>query len=214
MTKITQTAAAIALALAATVSTTAAANLQPDQSLQPTFTYTAIAVHQVDLDGEKMNGFGIDFGFDVTEKVFAEVQYFDVGDTYGEYIGGTYYEADLQAQQLYANLGYKIYHQGNTAVYVSGGLAYGKASYTITGFGSESMDDNGFNVQMGVRSRLTQQFEIDANVRHYDMGDGVNDEELAITGRYYLDDELSLLFGYTAAGDDVSYSRVGVSWSF
>ena len=211
MFKATKIAAAIA---ALTVAAGAVSVAQAQEAPQPSFNYVSGTVHQVDLDGEKLNGFGIDFGFDVNERVFAEVQYFDVGDSYGEYFGSTYVEADLDVQQLYANLGYKVFEQDSTAVYISAGFAYAKAKYSISGFGGESADDNGFNVQMGIRHRFNQQFEVDANLRHYDMGDDVNDQELALTGRYYISDELSLMLGYTAAGDDVSYTRVGATWHF
>ncbi|CUA86467.1 porin family protein [Pseudidiomarina woesei] len=205
----------VAMALAAVAFSAGSVSVaQAQETAQPSFNYVSGTVHQVDLDGEKLNGFGIDFGFDVTEQVFAEVQYFDVGDSYGEYFGATYVEADLDVQQLYANLGYKIFEQDGTAIYLSAGFAYAKATYDISGFGSESFDDNGYNVQMGIRHRFNQQFEVDANMRHYDMGDDVNDQEFALTGRYYINNEFSLLLGYTAAGDDVSYTRVGATWHF
>lgn len=203
MKKMTQVAAALALALTAT----SVQAQEESQDLQPTFNYAYVGLNSMDFDGERINGLGIDVATEISPELFFEAQYLNGSKEFSD-------NSEIDLSGLYANLGYKVYNQAGTAVYVSAGLAYAKATISAPYWADSSEDDTGWNAQVGVRSRLTKEFEVDANVRHYSMSDAGSDQEIAFSGRYHVNEEFSFVLGYTIAGDDVSYTRAGISWHF
>jgi hypothetical protein len=61
--------------------------------------------------------------------------------------------------------------------------------------GNFSADDNGLAIGGGIRTRISQSFELDAGLKFVDMDDSGSDTGVAVTGRWYFHDSFALSFG-------------------
>jgi predicted porin len=85
---------------------------------------------------------------------------------------------------------------------------YGRLMYVDmeadTGFGSA--DDDGLGLQVRLRHRLTDEFEVEGGIQYLDVND--SDTSLQAEGRYYFQDNFSVGVGLTFGGDS---DGIGVS---
>ena len=195
---------AIAAVMATAMGTTAAYAQQA-----PSFDKLGVSYISYDLDGETLNGAGAHLNMSINPEWFFSAEYIYASDDYNA--GG--FSVDAESASLYGNIGYKFYNMGNTVGYVAGGLVYNDAEVRSSGFGNYSEDDTGWNAQVGLRSRLTNDIEVDANVRHVDIYDG-SDQEWTVAGRYFITQEFSLGAGYTLIDSDNSYMALTGSFHF
>ncbi|WP_417658827.1 porin family protein [Pseudidiomarina sp.] len=194
----------IAAVMATAMGTTAAHAQQA-----PSFDKLGVSYISYDLDGETLNGAGAHLNMSINPDWFFSAEYIYASDDYNA--GG--FAVDVESASLYGNVGYKFYNMGNTVGYVAGGLVYNDAEVKSSGFGNYSEDDTGWNAQIGLRSRLTNDIEVDANVRHVDIYDD-SDQEWTVSGRYFITQEFSLGAGYTLIDSDNSYLALTGSFHF
>ncbi|WP_404408623.1 porin family protein [Pseudidiomarina marina] len=193
-----------ALAIAA-LTTTA----QAQQTLQqPSFDKLGVSYINYDLEGETLNGAGLQFNRHINQDWFFDVNYIYATDDYT--VSGV--DVDATANTLYGNLAFKFYQMNNMVAYASAGLVYSEIDVD-SGVGSFNEDDTGWNAQIGMRTRITDVFEVDANVRHVDIYDG-SDQEWSISGQYYITNEFSLGLGYTLVDSDNSYVALSGNFHF
>lgn len=175
----------------------------------PSFDHTGISYVNVDAGGSSASGFAIDFESSaLANNWLISVNYLYASDD----LTVNNVNVDFEASNLYANLGYKFYNSEGFTAYASGGITWVDSQASNASL-SVNDDDTGWNLQLGVRSKLTDVFEVDANVRHVDVFD-MSDQELSLTGRYYLTANASLALNYTFADSDSSYFGLGGSYHF
>ena len=203
VTKMSVAAAAIA---ALTTATTAQA--QQSQQ-QPSFDKLGVSYINYDLDGETLNGAGLQFNRSINQDWFFDVNYIYATDDYT--VSG--FDVDATSSTLYGNLGFKFYQMNNMVAYASGGLVYNEIDIDTSGAGNFSEDDTGWDAQIGMRTRLTDAFEVDANVRHVDIYDD-SDQEWSLSGQYYITRDFSLGLGYTLVDSDNSYVALSGNFHF
>ena len=197
----------MSVAAVAIAALTSATNAQAQQTQQqPSFDKLGVSYINYDLDGETLNGAGLQFNRHINQDWFLDVNYIYATDDYT--ISGV--DVDATANTLYGNLGFKFYQMNNTVAYASGGLVYSEIDVD-SGVGGYNEDDTGWNAQIGMRTRLTDAFEVDANVRHVDIYDD-SDQEWSLSGQYYITNEFSVGLGYTLVDSD--NSSVALSGNF
>lgn len=204
-----------ALTLSAfSLSAAAQTSLVPNQH-QPSFNFVQADYINYDIDSiiGDLDGFAIRGSFELNEQWFTTFDYENVSGS----VGSDQVTASSKSRELYLNLGYQFYQRGNTSVYATGGLAWydAEASYSFpdTPAGGFSDDDTGFNVLLGVRHRFTEHLEVDASIRHVDIGDG-SDQILNLSGRYYINPRFSIDARYTRIDSDISGIGIGASYHF
>ncbi|MGM0525093.1 MAG: porin family protein [Pseudomonadota bacterium] len=202
----TLSAVALSAICIAAATTSAASHAAPND---PSFDNAGISYVNLDTSGGSASGFAIDFESSaLTNNWLISVDYLYASDD--RTVNNV--KIDFEASNLYANLGYKFYASDSFTAYASGGVTWVDSQVSSSGL-SVNDDDTGWNVQLGVRSKLTDVFEIDANVRHVDVFD-MSDQELSLTGRYYLTANTSFALNYTFADSDSSYFGLGGSYHF
>ncbi|HEX6995853.1 MAG TPA: outer membrane beta-barrel protein [Gammaproteobacteria bacterium] len=66
------------------------------------------------------------------------------------------------------------------------------------------IDDDGFQLGIGLRSRVHDDIEVQAGIRHFDLDD--SDTYLTLGGRYYLTDNVAAGLGLRINDDDTGWS--------
>lgn len=195
-----------------------AAPAMANETASPSFDKIGVSYVELDILDESASGFGIELEKSFNEKVFISIEHLDASETYVEDLGAADAAFELSAMLTHANIGYQFFQTDTTIAYMSAGYsraeATGDVSLSDNSYSdSYSESDSGWNAQVGVRSRFTRNFEIDAAVRHIDIADG-SDQELSVSGRYYLESNFSLSAGYTHIDSDMSHLNFGVSYHF
>lgn len=207
----------IAAAVAAS-SMMLAAPAMADEVTAPSFDNVGVSYIELDVLDESANGFGVQLEHSFNEKVFTSIQHLDASETYIEDMGSFDLGVELGGELTHANLGYKFFQSDATVAYMSAGYSRGKlsseASFSDGSFTeSYSESDSGWNAQLGVRSRFTSNFEVDAAVRHVDIADD-SDQEFSVAARYYFEHNFSVSANYNHVDSDVSYVGFGVNYHF
>ncbi|MCC5879259.1 MAG: porin family protein [Idiomarina sp.] len=199
---------------AVTFSATAQTSLVPTQH-QPSFNFVQAGYQSYDMGtiSGDLDGFALRGSFEFTEQLFATLDYEDLsGSNWNDGFG-----ASSDTRELYLNLGYQFYQQGSTSLYATAGLAWYefKANYNFAGLPESSFsdDDTGFNALIGVRHRFTEYLEVDASVRHVDIG-GDSEQIFSLSGRYYINPRFSIDARYTRIDSDLSGVGIGASYHF
>ncbi|MFS8608972.1 MAG: porin family protein [Gammaproteobacteria bacterium] len=66
------------------------------------------------------------------------------------------------------------------------------------------IDEDGFAFGVGLRARVHDAIEVDAGIRHVDLGD--SDTYLKLAGRYYITENIAAGLGLTLNDDDTGWS--------
>jgi hypothetical protein len=163
----------------------------------PTYNYIDAAYLSVDVDnGPTLDGFGIAGSFALTES-------FHVVAGYAELSKSPFTVSDGSLA-----LGWNHSLNDITDFVARAGWEYGRVK--LSGFGSD--DDNGWSVEVGLRSMLTPQFELNGFISHVDIFDG-DDQIVSVGGVYYFTPSIGLGAGVSLS-DDATGWNVGVRFAF
>lgn len=161
------------------------------------YSYLDLGYAETDLDGGPSgDGFGVrgSMGFAENFFVFADYLTQDFGPV----------DVDVYSVGLGARMGL------TDTLDLVGRAGYLKADASAGGF---SADDDGYLVAAGLRGRVADQFELEGNVIHRDLGSGADDTAVAVGGRYFFTDNVALGAEYEHS-DDGSTVFAGVRFSF
>jgi hypothetical protein len=171
------------------------------------YSYADLAYITTDIDGvdEDLDGFGLRGSIEITDQVFLFGTYTDQSADSGganvDYttytLGGGYAWSLSDSTDLYGRLGYT-----NAEVQVS-----------VPGLGGFSADDDGFLLGMGLRGRVSPQFELEGAVNYWDYSEGGDDTSLGAAARWFFTDQFSA-FAEGEFGNDVSTFGIGMRWNF
>ena len=189
--------------VAASLGLAATANAADDV----TYSYADFAYVTTDIDGvdEDLDGFALRGSLEITDQAFLFGTYADqsaesggVDVDYATFtLGGGYAWSLSDSADLYGKLGY----------------VSAEVEVTVPGLGGFSVDDDGFLLGFGLRSRVSQQFELEGAVNYTDFSEGGDDTSLGAAARWFFTDQFSA-FAEGEFGDDVTTYGVGMRWSF
>lgn len=198
-------AAAVSMALLAAPSVAQADTV-------PSFDHIGLSYADVDLYGASPTGFTIDAEKSLKNGFFlaGDLLYFSESESFQGYSG----ETDFSF--FNANVNYQfVQHEGFVA-YAGAGVSYLGVDSSVSYAGasmSESDSETGWNAMVGMRQAITSSFELDANVRHLDIGDGT-DQVISVSARFFPTERVSLNLGYTNIDSDFTYVELGASYHF
>jgi len=164
------------------------------------FVQATYATTEIDGAGElDLAGFGLSGSKLINESLFLAVSYQNISDTY---MG-----SKLDFNTLMAGIGYR--HALSTTTDV-----YGIASLVNADFDTsfDDDDDTGYSLSVGVRSMLTNSFELSGSIAYVDVFDD-DDVSFAINALYYFNANLSVGASYGIA-DDVDTLGASIRYSF
>ena len=185
--------------LAASISTTVLAK-SPDWNL------IQIGYAKVDIEGlDEISPAGFSIG---GSKLLGESTLIS-----GSYslVTDDYQGLDLDLTQVSLGLGYRYAATSTTDV-------YGVVSYQYidleasSGGNSENVDDNGYGLTVGVRSRVSDHFEVDASVGYIDI-DGDGETAFGLGANYYFTQNFAAGVSYAVA-DDVDTFGISARYAF
>jgi opacity protein-like surface antigen len=189
----------ITLATAALFSTASLAQ-------SPTWNLIEAGYGQADIDGLdelSPSGFAIGGSSLLGENVFIQGSYSLLSDD----ISGV----DIDLDQASVGLGYRYGLTETTDVYASASYEYIELS--ASGFGaSESLDDSGYGLTVGLRSRITEQLELNGAIGYVDIGDE-SETALGVSGHYYFTQNVALGLTYSSTAD-VSIYGISLRYAF
>ncbi|HLG52923.1 MAG TPA: porin [Steroidobacteraceae bacterium] len=162
------------------------------------YSYLDLGYVETDIDGvgPTADGFGVRGSVGVAKNFFVFADYSDQE------------VANIDVEQIAAGLGG---HYGlSDNLDLVGRVGWAKAK--VSGFGG-AVDDDGYLVAAGLRSRLGENVELEGSVIHTDFGGGSDDTALAVGGRYYFSKTFAVGAEYQTS-DDVSSIMAGVRVSF
>lgn len=182
----------------------AAAALVPSVSLAEglSYSYLDVAYINTDIDrfDEDVDGFALRGSFEVADQVFIRAGYADQSTTV--------FGFDIDLQSFNVGIGYAWPIASATDL-------YGVVGYTSVeaDAGGGSVDDDGYELVVGVRSRVADSFELEGSVNYVDLSDSGDDTSLGLGARWYFTDAFAV--GVEGAfGDDASTYGVGLRWNF
>lgn len=163
----------------------------------PSYNYIEAGYQSVDLDdGPTLDGYGLAGSFAVAEN-------FHVFGGLGEVKKSP---VTLTSSEL--GVGYNTPLTGTTDLVLRAAWVHGEVK--ASGFGSSS--DNGWGAQAGVRSMLTEQFELNGFVTHVDLFDD-SETGFSIGAVYHFTHNFGLSGGVDASSDATGWN-LGVRFSF
>ncbi|MCK8103329.1 outer membrane beta-barrel protein [Pseudoalteromonas sp. 2CM36K] len=169
----------------------------------PNFNFVSGGYLDADIDGESADGWTIDGSKLVSENVFLSGQYQTVGDS----VNG----ADFDINWLSAGVGYRTAISSSTDFY--GLLTYENIELEASYAGrSESEDENGYGLSVGLRSMVSESFELDGRLGYVDIDDD-SETSISVGARYYINENVSFGANYTSL-DDLDLISATVRYSF
>lgn len=190
----------LAIAVLAASASTAAIAKSPDWDL------VQVGYAQTDIDGfDEFSpaGFTLSGSTLVSENIFVLANYSLLSD---DVLG-----VDLDLTQASIGFGYRHEMTASTDVYGSIAYEYVEADASLGGM-SESADDDGYSLKVGVKSMLTENFEIDANLG-YIGSDGEGDATFSVAGNYYFTQNVAVGLSYYLT-DNLDTLGVSVRYAF
>lgn len=132
-----------------------------------------------------------------------------------ERVNGVAVNTKIEQALAHGNLGYKLYDSDGFTFYAGAGISYLDVSIkATTGASSFSMKGNetGWNIMAGVRKNFGNNIELDANVRHIDLGE--SELALSVSARYYATQNVSFQVGYTNLDSSNKHFILGAAYHF
>lgn len=182
-----------------TLCATAVASLVLPGISQAEFNYTSVEFGYVDVEYDPGNLDGDGFSVSGT---------FSVSDSF--FIGGSYDDYDFDSGQdaeIVEVMGGYFHPMNDTLDFVA---TFSYAELSSGGFGG---DNDGLGIGGGVRTSLSDSFELEAMLEYVDWDEGDNDSGVEVRGRYFFNDG----FAVTAQidlGKDIETFRLGIRAEF
>ena len=172
------------------------------QAQQPSISYDAFAagITKTDLDGVQFTSFSVGTTFSLSDSFFVAGS-FGAGESDEKYRGNA-----LNLDGYSFGLGYHSPINSTTDLVTS--LNYSSVEAEFAGAVDES---DGIGVDIGVRSFLTQDFEVGAFLEYSDSGNSDGEVSFSINGKYFITETFAVVAAYET-GDD--YNSISASLRF
>jgi opacity protein-like surface antigen len=160
----------------------------------------SLSYQSVDLEGEKLTGFGISGTKLVSDNVFIAGSYASVSDdidVFGSKVG-------VDFNTLSIGLGYR--HAISRTTDFFGIVSYQDMEIEASFQGnSEDESENGYGLQAGLRSLVTAQLELSGSLSYVDIADE-SETGFDVSAMYHFTDQFSAGIGYSKSDDVDSIS--------
>lgn len=158
----------------------------------PNWNFIDVSYLSADVDGEEFSGLGIAGSKLVGEDFFVTGSYSSIG---AEIEG-----IDFDVNSTSFGLGYRYGASATTDIF--GAVSYQRAELDASYQGrSFNVDDNGYGLELGLRSLLTSQLEVTASMAKVTIDDE-SETVLSISSLFHINEQFGIGAGY-AQGDDV-----------
>lgn len=183
----------------------------PDsQASGPNWNYIEAAYLSADIDileqSVKPKGYGVIGSTLVSDSVILSIGYNRVSED--EVLGSN---IDATLSQASATIGYRYRTSDTTDLFVMASYLYGEIEGSWDG-NSESYDDNGYGLRVGVRSMVTEYFEASATIDRVEIN-SESEAVFAVSAYYHFNKQFAIGAGYTIA-DDVDLYNASLRVSF
>ncbi|WP_297820828.1 porin family protein [uncultured Paraglaciecola sp.] len=160
----------------------------------------SLSYQSVDLDGDKLTGFGVSGTKLVSDNVFIAGSYASVSDDIDVF--GS--KVDVDFNTLSIGLGYR--HAISTTTDFFGIVSYQDMEVEASFQGnSEDDSENGYGLQAGLRSLVTAQLELSGSLSYVDIADE-SETGFNVSAMYHFTDQFSAGVGYGKSDDVDSLS--------
>jgi len=164
--------------------------------------YTTIEIDEADwID---LSGFGISGSKLINENLFIAASYNNVSDSFHGF--------KVDITNLSAGIGYRHGLTATTDFYGIASIIAQDVDTYYDGEGDDGDDDTGYMLTAGVRSMLTDNFELSGSVAYGDIFDE-SDTSFALNAFYHFNANLSVGASYAIA-DDTDTLGASVRYSF
>lgn len=185
-------------------------------SQSPSFDNVGISYANVDFGDESSNGFLITAEKSFQEKFFISGNFLNFSESSNFQMRGDNYREKFEISLLHANINYNFFENQGFVAYAGAGISYLEiklsGSHPDQNFNLNE-DDTGWNLIAGVRKSISNNFEVDINIRHMDVL--IESEQVFNVGaRFYPAARFSINAGYTHIDSDFNYMDLGVSFHF
>lgn len=155
----------------------------------------SLSYQSVDLDGDKLTGFGISGTKLVSDNVFLAGQYASVSDDITVFNS----KVNLDFNTLSVGLGYR--HAISNTTDLFGIVSYQdiEAEASFQG-NSASESEDGYGLEAGVRSLITSQLELSASLSYVDIAEE-SETGYNVSARYHFTEQFAAGVGYSKFDD-------------
>ena len=171
------------------------------------YTYADLGYVTTDLDGvdKDLDGFLLRGSLEIADDWFLYARYIDESVSFRG--------VDFDFQQYSVGGGYAWSFAENMDLY--GKLGYTKAEVDVEdfGFGDANVDDDGYELGVGIRARPIDIVELEAAINYVDLSDSGDDTSLGVAARWFITDAIALGVEGEFA-DDADTLGVGFRWQF
>jgi hypothetical protein len=175
------------------------AQRQPVTQTQPfNYSYVEIAYDELDLDrpgDADGDGLTLSGSFEINEDWHAVASY-----------GEADLDGGIDIDTWTIGAGYRYPLRDNIDLY--GRVLYVSSELDAGPFDG---DEDGLGLQVRLRARMSDVFELEGGIQHFDVGD--SDTSLQAGARYHFTEEFSAAIGLTFAGDTDSFG-ISARYSF
>lgn len=177
------------------------------QAQDMSYTFVELGYVTTDIDGvgKDLDGFALRGSYEVADNVFLYARYVDQSVS----IAGV----DFDAQQYGLGAGLAWSFAENMDLF--GRLGYTEVELDVSGngFGSGSVDDDGFELGVGIRARPIELLELEGAINYVDLSDSGDDTSYGLAGRWFITEAFAL--GVEAEfADDADTYGVGFRLQF
>lgn len=185
----------------------AAATISSTQAFADSPKWNLVELDYINADIDEApydpSGFGIMGTKLISGNVFVTGSYSSLNDDL--------FGADVDLNTL--NLGVGSKHSITESTDWYGVLSYVDLEAEASFAGNNSSnDEDGFGISTGVRSMLTEQFELAGEISYVDIGDD-NETTVSVKGYYYVTEQVALSMGYNLSSDANTY-EIGARYAF
>ena len=166
----------------------------PVKADSPNYNFVQAAYQRAEVDGQ--------FGIDIDGDSFGLSGSFDVGQDFHVFGGYQQFDFDfgIDLDQYTLGLGWHPGISSNTDLVLA--LAYVNVEAEAPGI---SDDDDGYSASVGLRSMLSDRFELAGNLVYTDIGAGDGDVSVAAQAWYSLTESFAIGAGAEADDDVIIY---------
>lgn len=172
------------------------------------YDYVEAAVTTGEVIDEDFMGFGVAASFSITESFFMKGSY-SVGESDDKYQFGFGAAADeIEVSGFTFGVGYHAPLSTTTDFVTS--LNYVNSEVEFANF---SDDANGYSADIGLRSMVMSNLELEALLAYTDGSDADGDVSFEANARFYITPAIAVTLGYSD-GDDISGVSAGLRLNF
>ncbi len=118
---------------------------------------------------------------------------------------------DVDLNQAAVSVGYRYGASKSTDIYIAASYQYMELEGSAYGY-NDSIDENGYGIELGLRSMLFESFELAGALGYIDIN-GESETAFSVSGYYHFSRQFAIGIGYSAT-EDVDLYNASLRFSF